>query len=255
MSNSSLESGIATPANNHFIFVDTENDFNPRLLRWMVERGITSEEEGKSWIQKGLIQINEKPVVQLGQRLEYGDHVTLPEFAFGEVVYIYHKPIGIELEESAAFDFEQFHERYSDDVDHAKRTHRYATHGAKKSNESGICFLCQPDKVASKLPQLSNTPCHLILTVTGNVFENGFEILREQLKDISDPRFAKIIYLTQDKLKLTAYKYQKEKIKTALKQVGLTLVSTKITQVGTFSLGKLIEDEHRLIPRKDWVII
>ena len=225
-----------------------------RLSKLMSEQGLCSRREADSYIERGWVLVDGKPITELGTRIDPSQRITLNRAAQNKqqtrVTILLNKPIGYvsaQAEDNhkpavtlinAASHFPadksplQFHPLHLKGI---------APAGRLDIDSQGLLVFTQDGRIAKQLiGEDTDIEKEYLVRVQGNIIGNGLTMLKHGLKlDEKLLKPAKVTWLNDDQLRFILQEGKKRQIRRMCELVGLKVTGLKRVRVGKVKLGDL----------------
>jgi len=233
-----------------------------RLSKLMSELGICSRREADSYIEKGWVLVDGKPVSELGTKVFPTQKVTLNRSAQSQqdkqVTILLNKPIGYvsgqaEDGHQPAVVLIKAESRWASDTDQLRFTpHQLrglAPAGRLDIDSQGLLVLTQDGRVAKQLiGEDSPIEKEYLVRVTGKLVGNGLNMLNHGLSlDGQKLKPAKVSWLNDDQLHFILNEGKKRQIRRMCELVGLKVTGLKRVRIGKVKLGDLPVGQWRYL--------
>ena len=233
-----------------------------RLSKLMSEQGLCSRREADSYIERGWVLVDGKPVTELGTRIDPGQRITLNRAAQNKqqtrVTILLNKPIGYvsgqaEDNHKPAVTLISAATRYAADKSplhfHAMHLNGIAPAGRLDIDSQGLLVLTQDGRVAKQLiGEDSVVDKEYLVRVQGKIVGNGLNMLNHGLKLDGVPlKPAKVSWQNEEQLRFTLQEGKNRQIRRMCEQVGLKVTGLKRVRIGRVKLGDLPVGQWRYL--------
>jgi 23S rRNA pseudouridine2604 synthase len=233
-----------------------------RLSKLMSELGICSRREADSYIEKGWVLVDGKPVSELGTKVFPTQKVTLNRSAQSQqdkqVTILINKPISYVSGQAEdgyqpAVVLIKAESRWANDTDPQRFTpHQLrglAPAGRLDIDSQGLLVLTQDGRVAKQLiGEDSPIEKEYLVRVTGKLVGNGLNMLNHGLSlDGQKLKPAKVTWLNDDQLRFILNEGKKRQIRRMCELVGLKVTGLKRVRIGKVKLGDLPVGQWRYL--------
>ncbi len=233
-----------------------------RLSKLMSEQGLCSRREADSYIERGWVLVDGKPVTELGIRIDPAQRITLNRAAQTQqhtrVTILLNKPIGyvsgqaednhkpaVTLINAAShFASDQSPLRFS--PAHLKGL---APAGRLDIDSQGLLVLTQDGRIAKQLiGEDSAIDKEYLVRIQGKIAGNGLQMLNLGLKlDGEALKPAKVSWQNDDQLHFILHEGKKRQIRRMCELVGLKVTGLKRVRIGKVKLGDLPTGQWRYL--------
>ncbi len=233
-----------------------------RLSKLMSAQGICSRREADSYIEKGWVLVDGKPVSELGTKIYEHQKITLNKSAQTQqetqVTILLNKPI--------SYVSGQAEDGYQPAVVLIKPENRWASDTAPQRfsamnlrglapagrldiDSQGLLVLTQDGRVAKQLiGEDSPIEKEYLVRVTGKLVGNGLNMLNNGLSlDGKKLKPAKVTWLNDDQLRFILQEGKKRQIRRMCELVGLKVTGLKRVRIGKVKLGDLPVGQWRYL--------
>ena len=235
-----------------------------RVSKLMSERGMCSRREADDYIAKGWVLVNGSRVEELGTRAPSNAKITLTQRGLGinKVTILINKPIG--------YVSGQAENDYKPEIKLVKPDNQFSNDKSKKTlirqhlkglapagrldiDSTGLLVLTQDGRIAKKLiGQDSEVEKEYLVRVSGNMIENGMELLHHGLElDGKELKPAKVSWINEDQLRFVLREGKKRQIRRMCELVGLRVAGLKRVRIGQVKLSKLPVGQWRYLGDKE----
>ncbi|MFA5824852.1 MAG: pseudouridine synthase [Gallionellaceae bacterium] len=233
-----------------------------RLSKLMSTLGICSRREADSYIEKGWVLVDGKPVSELGTKVFPNQKVVLNKSALTEqqtqVTILLNKPIGYvsgqaEDGHQPAVVLIKPEARWANDTVQQRFTALHlrglAPAGRLDIDSQGLLILTQDGRVAKQLiGEDSPIEKEYLVRVTGQLVGNGLNMLNHGLSlDGQKLKPAKVTWLNDDQLRFILKEGKKRQIRRMCELVGLKVTGLKRVRIGKVKLGDLPVGQWRYL--------
>lgn len=233
-----------------------------RLSKLMSTLGICSRREADSYIEKGWVLVDGKPVSELGTKVFPNQKVVLNKSALTEqqtqVTILLNKPIGYvsgqaEDGHQPAIVLIKPETRWASDSVQQRFTALHlrglAPAGRLDIDSQGLLILTQDGRVAKQLiGEDSPIEKEYLVRVTGQLVGNGLNMLNHGLSlDGQKLKPAKVTWLNDDQLRFILKEGKKRQIRRMCELVGLKVTGLKRVRIGKVKLGDLPVGQWRYL--------
>lgn len=224
--------------------------------------GICSRREADSYIEKGWVLVDGKPVSELGTKVFPNQKVVLNKSALTEqqtqVTILLNKPIGYvsgqaEDGHQPAVVLIKPEARWANDTVQQRFTALHlrglAPAGRLDIDSQGLLILTQDGRVAKQLiGEDSPIEKEYLVRVTGQLVGNGLNMLNHGLSlDGQKLKPAKVTWLNDDQLRFILKEGKKRQIRRMCELVGLKVTGLKRVRIGKVKLGDLPVGQWRYL--------
>ena len=233
-----------------------------RLAKRMAVLGMCSRREADEYILNGWVKVNGITAVLKGQKVTETDIITLNDLAkkqqSGRVTILLNKPVGYvsaqpEKNYKAAAELITANNHWIGDKSGISfsENHHYglAPAGRLDIDSVGLLILTQDGVIAKQLiGENSITDKEYLVRVTGNIIENGLQLLNHGLSlDEQLLRPAIVTWENDNQLRFLLNQGRKRQIRRMCALVGLHVVALKRIRIGKVHLGKLPQGQWRYL--------
>ena len=224
--------------------------------------GICSRREADSYIEKGWVLVDGKPVSELGTKVFPNQKVVLNKSALTEqqtqVTILLNKPIGyvsgqaedghqpavVLIKPEARWASDTLPQRFT-----ALHLRGLAPAGRLDIDSQGLLILTQDGRVAKQLiGEDSPIEKEYLVRVTGQLVGNGLNMLNHGLSlDGQKLKPAKVTWLNDDQLRFILKEGKKRQIRRMCELVGLKVTGLKRVRIGKVKLGDLPVGQWRYL--------
>jgi 23S rRNA pseudouridine2604 synthase len=233
-----------------------------RLSKLMSEQGLCSRREADSYIERGWVLVDGKPVTELGTKIDPSQRITLNRAAQAQqqtrVTILLNKPVGYvsgqaEDNHKPAVTLINAASRFTSDQSplafHPTHLKGIAPAGRLDIDSQGLLVLTQDGRIAKQLVgEDSNLDKEYLVRVQGKILANGLSMLNHGLKldgEILKP--AKVSWLNDDQLRFILREGKKRQIRRMCELVGLKVTGLKRVRIGKIKLGDLPMGQWRYL--------
>jgi 23S rRNA pseudouridine2604 synthase len=225
-----------------------------RLSKLMSEQGLCSRREADSYIERGWVLVDGKPVTELGTKIAPTQRITLNRAAQAQqqtrVTILLNKPVGYvsgqaEDNHKPAVTLINAASRFASDQSplafHPTHLKGIAPAGRLDIDSQGLLVLTQDGRIAKQLiGEDSNLDKEYLVRVQGKILANGLSMLNHGLKlDGEMLKPAKVSWLNDDQLRFILREGKKRQIRRMCELVGLKVTGLKRVRIGKIKLGDL----------------
>lgn len=233
-----------------------------RLSKLMSEQGLCSRREADSYIERGWVLVDGKPVTELGTKIDPGQRITLNRSAQAQqqkaVTILLNKPIGLvsgqaEDNHKPAVSLINASSRFPADKSplqfHPTHLKGIAPAGRLDIDSQGLLVLTQDGRVAKQLiGENSAVDKEYLVRVQGKIVGNGLQMLNHGLKlDGEALKPAKVTWQNDDQLRFILQEGKKRQIRRMCELVGLKVTGLKRVRIGKVRLGDLPVGQWRYL--------
>ena len=233
-----------------------------RLSKRMSELGLCSRREADGYIEKGLVEVDDEIVSELGYKVYPAQKVVLRAAAQivqqQRVTILMNKPVGYVSGQaehgykpaSALLD-EATH--WSEDPSpirfHRSQFVGLAPAGRLDIDSQGLLVLTQDGRIAKRLiGEDSTVDKEYLVRVQGKLESSGLALLCQGLKlDGEYLKPAKVTWQNEDQLRFVLREGKKRQIRRMCELVGLTVTGLKRIRIGKVKLGQLPVGQWRYL--------
>ena len=233
-----------------------------RLSKLMSEQGLCSRREADSYIERGWVLVDGKPVTELGTKIDSTQRITLNRAAQAQqqtrVTILLNKPVGFvsgqaEDNHKPAVTLINAASRFASDQSslsfHPMHLKGIAPAGRLDIDSQGLLVLTQDGRIAKQLVgEVSNLDKEYLVRVQGKIAANGLSMLNHGLKldgEILKP--ARVSWLNDDQLRFILREGKKRQIRRMCELVGLKVTGLKRVRIGKIKLGDLPTGQWRYL--------
>ena len=233
-----------------------------RLSKLMSEQGLCSRREADSYIERGWVLVDGKPVTELGTRIDPAQRITLNRAAQAQqqmrVTFLLNKPVGyvsgqaednhkpaVTLVNAAShFPGDQSPHRFS-----PAHLRGLAPAGRLDIDSQGLLVLTQDGRIAKQLiGEDSGIEKEYLVRVQGKIAGNGLQLLNHGLKlDGEALKPARVSWQNDDQLRFILREGKKRQIRRMCELVGLKVTGLKRVRIGKIKLGDLPTGQWRYL--------
>lgn len=233
-----------------------------RLSKLMSEQGLCSRREADSYIERGWVLVDGKPVTELGTRIDPAQRITLNRAAQNKqqtrVTILLNKPVGYvsgqaEDNHRPAVTLINAGTRFPADKSplhfHPKHLSGLAPAGRLDIDSQGLLVLTQDGRIAKQLVgEDSNIDKEYLVRVQGKIIGNGLTMLNHGLKlDGETLKPARVSWQNEDQLRFILREGKKRQIRRMCELVGLKVTGLKRVRIGKVKLGDLPAGQWRYL--------
>ncbi len=233
-----------------------------RLSKLMSEQGLCSRREADSYIERGWVLVDGKPVTELGTKIDPAQRITLNRSAQAlqqkSVTILLNKPIGYvsgqaEDNHKPAITLVNAGSRFSADKSpqqfHPTHLKGIAPAGRLDIDSQGLLVFTQDGRVAKQLiGEDSLVEKEYLVRVQGKIVGNGLQMLNHGLKlDGEALKPAKVSWQNDDQLRFILREGKKRQIRRMCELVGLKVTGLKRVRIGKVRLGDLPVGQWRYL--------
>lgn len=233
-----------------------------RLSKLMSAQGICSRREADSYIEKGWVLVDGKPVSELGTKIYATQKITLNKSAQNQqetqVTILLNKPISYVSGQAEdgyqpAIVLIKPDARWANDPSLHRFTALHlrglAPAGRLDIDSQGLLVLTQDGRVAKQLiGEDSPIEKEYLVRVTGQLVGNGLNMLNHGLSlDGKKLKPAKVTWLNDDQLRFILQEGKKRQIRRMCELVGLKVSGLKRVRIGKVKLGDLPVGQWRYL--------
>lgn len=233
-----------------------------RLSKLMSEQGLCSRREADSYIERGWVLVDGKPVTELGTKIDPTQRITLNRAAQSQqqtrVTILLNKPVGYvsgqaEDNHKPAVTLINAASRFTSDQSplafHPTHLKGIAPAGRLDIDSQGLLVLTQDGRIAKQLiGEDSNLDKEYLVRVQGKILANGLSMLNHGLKlDGEMLKPAKVSWLNDDQLRFILREGKKRQIRRMCELVGLKVTGLKRVRIGKIKLGDLPMGQWRYL--------
>ena len=233
-----------------------------RLSKLMSEQGLCSRREADSYIERGWVLVDGKPVTELGTRIDPGQRITLNRAEQSKqqtrVTILLNKPIGYvsgqaEDNHKPAVTLITVATRFGADKSplhfHPMHLNGIAPAGRLDIDSQGLLVLTQDGRIAKQLiGEDSAIEKEYLVRVQGKISANGLTMLKHGIKlDEKLLKPAKVTWQNDDQLRFILQEGKKRQIRRMCEQVGLKVSGLKRVRIGKVRLGDLPVGQWRYL--------
>lgn len=233
-----------------------------RLSKLMSEQGLCSRREADSYIERGWVLVDGKPVTELGTKIDPTQRITLNRAAVNKqqarVTILLNKPIGYvsgqaEDNHKPAVTLVKAASHFPGDSSALQFDPRHllgiAPAGRLDIDSQGLLVLTQDGRIAKQLiGEDSSIEKEYLVRVQGNIVGNGLALLNHGLKlDGVALEPARVTWLNDDQLRFILREGKKRQIRRMCELVGLKVTGLKRVRIGKVKLGDLPVGQWRYL--------
>ncbi|MBI5660017.1 MAG: rRNA pseudouridine synthase [Nitrosomonadales bacterium] len=233
-----------------------------RLSKLMSEQGLCSRREADSYIERGWVLVDGRPVTELGARIDPARRITLNRAAQNQqqmrVTFLLNKPVGYvsgqaEDNHKPAVTLINAASRFPGD----QSPHRFSTAhlkglapaGRLDIDSQGLLVMTQDGRIAKRLiGENSAIEKEYLVRVQGKMVGNGLQLLSHGLKLDGEPlKPARASWQNDDQLRFILQEGKKRQIRRMCELVGLKVTGLKRVRIGKVRLGDLPVGQWRYL--------
>ena len=233
-----------------------------RLSKLMSEQGLCSRREADSYIERGWVLVDGKPVTELGTRIDPGQRITLHRAAQNKqqtrVTILLNKPIGYvsgqaEDNHKPAVTLINAATRFANDKSplqfHPMHLNGIAPAGRLDIDSQGLLVLTQDGRIAKQLiGEDSAIDKEYLVRVQGKILGSGLSLMNHGMKlDGVTLKPAKVSWQNDEQLRFILNEGKKRQIRRMCEQVGLKVTGLKRVRIGKVRLGDLPVGQWRYL--------
>lgn len=233
-----------------------------RLSKLMSEQGLCSRREADSYIERGWVLVDGKPVTELGTKIDPAQRISLNRSAQAlqqkSVTILLNKPIGYvsgqaEDNHKPAVTLINTASRFPADKSpqqfHPTHLKGIAPAGRLDIDSQGLLVFTQDGRVAKQLiGDDSLVEKEYLVRVQGKIVGNGLQMLNHGLKlDGEALKPAKVSWQNDDQLRFILREGKKRQIRRMCELVGLKVTGLKRVRIGKVRLGDLPVGQWRYL--------
>ncbi len=233
-----------------------------RLSKLMSEQGLCSRREADSYIERGWVLVDGKPVTELGTKIDPAQRITLNRAAqtqqHARVTILLNKPIGYvsgqaEDNHKPAVTLINAASRFASDQSQLRfstaNLKGLAPAGRLDIDSQGLLVLTQDGRIAKQLiGEDSPIDKEYLVRVQGKIVGNGLQMLNHGLKlDGEALKPAKVSWQNDDQLRFILHEGKKRQIRRMCEQIGLKVTGLKRVRIGKIKLGDLPTGQWRYL--------
>ena len=239
-----------------------EEKTTTRLAKRMAMMGMCSRREADEYILNGWVKVNGVTATLKGQPVLDSDLITMDVQAEQKqserATFLLNKPYGYvsaqpEKDYKAAMDLILAENQWLKDP--SKRKFNYknrfglAPAGRLDIDSIGLLVLTQDGRIAKQIiGEQSTIEKEYIVTVEGNIAENGLELLNHGLSLDGEALLpAQVWWIAEQELGFILKQGKKRQIRRMCALVGLKVVSLKRIRIGRIKLGELPSGKWRYL--------
>ena len=228
----------------------------------MSEQGLCSRREADSYIERGWVLVDGKPVTELGTKIDPGQRITLNRAAQNKqqtrVTILLNKPIGYvsgqaEDNHQPAVTLINAASRFANDKSplhfHAMHLNGIAPAGRLDIDSQGLLVLTQDGRIAKQLiGEDSAVDKEYLVRVQGKILGSGLSLMNHGMKLDGVPlKPAKVSWQNDEQLRFILNEGKKRQIRRMCEQVGLKVTGLKRVRIGKVRLGDLPVGQWRYL--------
>ncbi len=233
-----------------------------RLSKLMSEQGLCSRREADSYIERGWVLVDGKPVTELGTKIDPAQRITLNRAAQTQqqtrVTILLNKPIGYvsgqaEDNHKPAVTLINAASRFASDQSPLRfstaNLKGLAPAGRLDIDSQGLLVLTQDGRIAKQLiGEDSLIDKEYLVRVQGKIAGNGLQLLNHGLKlDGEALKPARVSWQNDDQLRFILHEGKKRQIRRMCEMVGLKVTGLKRVRIGKVKLGDLPTGQWRYL--------
>ena len=233
-----------------------------RLSKLMSEQGLCSRREADSYIERGWVLVDGKPVTELGTRIDPAQRITLNRTAQNKqqtrVTILLNKPIGYvsgqaEDNHKPAVTLINAASRFANDKSplrfHPMHLNGIAPAGRLDIDSQGLLVLTQDGRIAKQLiGEDSAIDKEYLVRVQGKILGSGLSFMNHGMKLDGVPlKPAKVSWQNDEQLRFILNEGKKRQIRRMCEQVGLKVTGLKRVRIGKVRLGDLPVGQWRYL--------
>jgi 23S rRNA pseudouridine2604 synthase len=233
-----------------------------RVSKLMSEQGLCSRREADSYIERGWVLVDGKPVTELGTRIYRTQSITLAQAAQSRqeasVTILLNKPIGyvsgqaeqgyrpaiVLVNAQSHFKGDRSPLRFS-----SANLKGLAPAGRLDIDSQGLLVLTQDGRIAKQLVgENSGIEKEYLVRVQGKLSANGLSLLNFGLSlDGAALKRAEVSWQNRDQLRFILREGKKRQIRRMCELVGLKVTGLKRVRIGKVTLGDLPSGQWRYL--------
>jgi len=237
-----------------------------RLSKLMSMQGLCSRREADSYIEKGWVLVDGKPVSELGTKVAINQKITLNKSAQNQqetrMTILLNKPIGyvsgqaedghqpavVLIKPEARWEKDTLPVRFS-----ALHLRGLAPAGRLDIDSQGLLVLTQDGRVAKQLiGEDSPVDKEYLVRVVGKLAGNGLQMLNYGLSlDGQKLKHAKVTWQNEDQLRFILNEGKKRQIRRMCEMVGLKVTGLKRVRIGKIKLSELPVGQWRYLREEE----
>lgn len=231
-----------------------------RVSKLLAERGLCSRREADAYIERGLVFVDGKRVIELGTRATPDAVITLAAAARAnqarQATVLLHKPIGF-VSGQAEDGHQPAVSLISAKTQAAGETQRFqpsmlkgmAPAGRLDIDSTGLLVLTQDGRIARQLiGEDSQVEKEYLVRVDGVLDTRGLALLNHGLElDGRKLRPAKVAWANPEQLRFVLTEGRKRQIRRMCDLVGLRVTGLKRVRIGRVRLGELPLGQWRFL--------
>ena len=242
--------------------LDAANAGKIRLSKLMSQQGLCSRREADSYITRGWVLVDDKPVTELGSRIFPHQKITLKRAAQNQqearVTIILNKPIGYvsaqaERDYVPAVTLITAPARWAADTSPIRFSNEHlvglAPAGRLDIDSQGLLIMTQDGRIAKQLIGAdSETDKEYLVRVEGRLSPADLALLNHGISLDDEPLKPAIVeWQNRDQLRFVLREGKKRQIRRMCELVGLKVVGLKRIRIGNIVLGELPVGEWRYL--------
>ncbi len=228
----------------------------------MSEQGLCSRREADSYIERGWVLVDGKPVTELGTKIDPTQRITLNRAAQNKqqtrVTILLNKPIGYvsgqpEDNHKPAVTLINAASRFANDKSplhfHPMHLIGIAPAGRLDIDSQGLLVLTQDGRIAKQLiGEDSLIDKEYLVRVQGKILGSGLSLMNHGMKLDGVPlKPAKVSWQNDEQLRFILNEGKKRQIRRMCEQVGLKVTGLKRVRIGKVRLGDLPVGQWRYL--------
>ncbi len=228
----------------------------------MSEQGLCSRREADSYIERGWVLVDGKPVTELGAKIDPTQRITLNRAAQNKqqtrVTILLNKPIGYvsgqaEDNHKPAVTLINAASRFANDKSplhfHPMHLNGIAPAGRLDIDSQGLLVLTQDGRIAKQLiGEDSAIDKEYLVRVQGKILGSGLSLMNHGMKLDGVPlKPAKVSWQNDEQLRFILNEGKKRQIRRMCEQVGLKVTGLKRVRIGKIRLGDLPVGQWRYL--------
>lgn len=233
-----------------------------RISKLLAERGICSRREADSYIERGWVLLDGKPVTELGTKAWPDQEITLARAAqsrqTARVTIILNKPVGYvsgqaEQGYRPAVSLVTAQSQYRGDDSRVQFSPTHlrglAPAGRLDIDSQGLLVLTQDGRIARALiGEESEIDKEYLVRVQGKLGAGGLALLNHGLMLDGQPlKPATVTWQNEDQLRFVLREGKKRQIRRMCEMVGLKVIGLKRVRIGGVMLGDLPPGQWRYL--------
>jgi 23S rRNA pseudouridine2604 synthase len=237
-----------------------------RVSKLMSEQGLCSRREADSFIERGWVLVDGKPVTELGTRIDPAQQITLLPAAQSRqeaaVTILLNKPVGYvsgqaEQNYRPAVTLINALSRFARDRAQLRFSPAHlrglAPAGRLDIDSQGLLVMTQDGRIAKQLiGENSGIEKEYLVRVQGKLPADALSLLNFGLSlDGKALKRAKVEWQNKDQLRFILREGKKRQIRRMCELVGLTVTGLKRVRIGKVTLGDLPSGQWRYLQRDE----